>query len=235
LFPQESESEKSITWRDLIEYFILIIGIMLTFLLSTYSYLLFHSIAEVISIVISGGIFFIGWNSRKYMTTSFFLIIGTSFLFISAIDLLHTLSYSGMNIFLDYDTNLPTQLWIAARYWQSFSYLLASLAINKKVNASYLMGSCMIIISILFYTIFTRLFPTCFIVGQGLTPFKIVSEYIINSILLATILILYKFRNEFNKKIFSLIIISISFTIVSELAFTFYVSVFASQILSVIF
>jgi len=199
---------------------------MLTFLLSTYSYLLFHSIAEVISIVISGGIFFIGWNSRKYMNTSFFLIIGTSFLFISAIDLLHTLSYSGMNIFLDYDANLPTQLWIAARYWQSFSYLLASLAINKKVNASYLMGSCMIIISILFYTIFTRLFPTCFIVGQGLTPFKIVSEYIINSILLATILILYKFRNEFNKKIFSLIIISISFTIVSELAFTFYVSVF---------
>ncbi|MHA1235203.1 MAG: MASE3 domain-containing protein [Promethearchaeota archaeon] len=226
MFPQESESEKSITWRDLIEYFILIIGIMLTFLLSTYSYLLFHSIAEVISIVISGGIFFIGWNSRKYMNTSFFLIIGTSFLFISAIDLLHTLSYSGMNIFLDYDANLPTQLWIAARYWQSFSYLLASLAINKKVNASYLMGSCMIIISILFYTIFTRLFPTCFIVGQGLTPFKIVSEYIINSILLATILILYKFRNEFNKKIFSLIIISISFTIVSELAFTFYVSVF---------
>ena len=226
MFPQESESEKSVLWRDFIEYFILIIGILLTFLLSTYSYLLFHSIAEVISIVISGGIFFIGWNSRKYMNSSFFLIVGTSFLFISVIDLLHTLSYSGMNIFLDYDANLPTQLWIAARYWQSFSYLLASLAINKKVKASYLMDSGLIIISILFFTIFTGLFPTCFIVGVGLTPFKIISEYVINSILLASILILYKFRNEFNRKIFSLIIISISITIVSELAFTFYVSVF---------
>jgi len=226
LFPQESESKKSVLWRDLTEYIILIIGILLTFLLSTFSYLLFHSIAEVISIVISGSIFFIGWNSRKYMKSSFFLIVGTSFLFISVIDLLHTLSYSGMNIFLDYDANLPTQLWIAARYWQSCSYLLASLAINKKINARYLMGSSLIIISILFFTIFTGIFPTCFIEGLGLTPFKIISEYIINLIFLVSILILYKFRKEFNKKIFFLMIISISLTIVSELAFTFYVSVF---------
>ena len=228
MFPQEPESRKSTLWRDLIEYFILAIGILLLFFLSIYRYLLFHSVAEVISIVISGGIFFIGWNSRKYMNSSFFLIIGTSFLFISVIDLLHTLSYSEMNIFLDYDTNLPTQLWIAARYWQSLSYLIAAIAINKKVNASYLMAGSVIIISILFFTIFTGLFPTCFIdiVGQGQTPFKIISEYVINSILLASIVILYKFRNEFNRKIFYLIVISISFTFVSELAFTFYVSVF---------
>jgi len=226
LFPQEPELKKSILWRDLIEYFILIVGILLIFLISIYNYLLFHSIAEVISIVISGGIFFIGWNSRKYMNSSFFLIVGTSFLFISVIDLLHTLSYSGMNIFVDYDANLPTQLWIAARYWQSLSYILASIAINKKVNASYLMGGGVIIISILFFTIFTGLFPTCFIVGPGLTPFKIISEYVIISILLASIGFLYKFRNEFNRKIFILIVISISVTIVSELAFTFYESVF---------
>ena len=228
MFPQELESRKSTPWRDLIEYFILAIGILLLFFLSIYRYLLFHSVAEVISIVISGGIFFIGWNSRKYMNSSFFLIVGTSFLFISVIDLLHTLSYSEMNIFLDYDANLPTQLWIAARYWQSLSYLIAAIAINKKVNASYLMAGSVIIISILFFTIFTGIFPTCFIdiVGQGQTPFKIISEYVINSILLASIVILYKFRNEFNRKIFYLIVISISFTFVSELAFTFYVSVF---------
>ena len=228
MFPQEPESRKSIIWRDLIEYLFLAIGILLLFFLSIYRYLLFHSVAEVISIVISGGIFFIGWNSRKYMNSSFFLIVGTSFLFISVIDLLHTLSYSEMNIFLDYDANLPTQLWIAARYWQSLSYLIGAIAINKKVNASYLMAGSVIIISILFFTIFTGLFPTCFIdiVGQGQTPFKIISEYVINSILLASIVILYKFRNEFNRKIFYLIVISISFTFVSELAFTFYVSVF---------
>ena len=227
MFPQESESKKSILWRDLIEYFILTIGILLIFFLSIYNYLLFHSVAEVISIVISGGIFFIGWNSRKYMNSSFFLIVGTSFLFISVIDLLHSLSFSEMNIFVDYDTNLPTQLWIAARYWQSLSYILASLAINKKVNASYLMASGVVIISVLFITIFLGIFPTCYIeIIQRQTPFKIISEYVIISILLASIVILFKFRNEFNREIFLLIVISISATIVSELAFTFYESVF---------
>ncbi len=221
-----NDSKASMFQRDLIEYIILGIGLFLTFLLSTYSYLLFHSIAEVISIVISGGIFFIGWNSRKYMNSSFFLIIGISFLFISLIDLIHTLSYSGMSIFLEFDANLPTQLWIAARYWQSISYFLALIAIKKKINAGYLMLSGVVIISILLATIFYRIFPTCYIVGIGLTPFKIISEYIIDLILLVSIILLCKFRSEFNKKIFLLVITSISTTIISELAFTFYVSVF---------
>ena len=221
-----NDSKESILQRDLIEYIVLGIGLFLTFLLSTYSYLLFHSIAEVISIVISGGIFFIGWNSRRYMNSSFFLIIGISSLFISVIDLLHTLSYSGMGIILEFDANLPTQLWIAARYWQSLSYLLALLAINKKINAGYLMVSGVVIISLLFVTIFYGIFPTSYIEGIGLTPFKIISEYIIILIFLASTIILYKFRSEFNRKIFLLVIASISATIISELAFTLYVSVF---------
>ena len=222
---QNSDKKESLFMRDLIEYIILGIALALTFLSSTYNYLLYHSIAEVISIVISGGIFFIGWNSRKYMKNSFFLIIGVSFLFISVLDLLHTLSYSGMGIFVDFDANLPTQLWIAARYWQSFSYLLALLAINRKLNASYLMLGGAVIILVLLITIFYRLFPTSYIEGFGLTPFKVISEYIINLILITAVILLYKFRSEFNRKIFLLVIVSISATIVSELAFTFYVSV----------
>ena len=221
-----NNSKESIFQRDLIEYIVLGIGLFLTFLLSTYSYLLFHSIAEVISIVISGGIFFIGWNSRKYMNSSFFLIIGISFLFISVIDLLHTLSYSGMGIILEFDANLPTQLWIAARYWQSLSFLIALLAINKKINAGYLMISGVVVISLLFVTIFYGMFPTSYIEGIGLTPFKIISEYIIILIFLSSAIILYKFRSEFNRRMFFLVITSISATIISELAFSLYVSVF---------
>ncbi|MFX0047826.1 MAG: MASE3 domain-containing protein, partial [Candidatus Hermodarchaeota archaeon] len=219
-------SKESNIQRDLIEYIILGIGLLLTSFLSAYSYLLFHSIAEVISIVISGGIFFIGWNSRKYMKSSFFLIIGISFLFISVIDLLHTLSYSGMGILIEFNANLPTELWIAARYWQSLSYLISSIAINKKIRAGYVMFIGLVILSVLLLTIFYGIFPTSYIEGIGLTPFKVISEYIINLIFLASAIIIYKFRSEFQRKIFILIMISISATIISELAFTFYVSVF---------
>ncbi|MBY9015386.1 MAG: PAS domain S-box protein [Candidatus Lokiarchaeota archaeon] len=160
------------------------------------------------------------------MKSSFFLIIGISFLFISIIDLLHTLSYSGVGIFFDFDANLPTQLWIAARYWQSLSYLFASLSINRKINARYLMISGFVIITVLFITIFYGIFPTSYIIGIGPTSFKVISEYIISLILLSSAIILYKFRSEFNRRIFILIIASISATIISELALIYYVNVF---------
>jgi len=226
LFNKEKDSEASIIRRDLIEYVILMVGLLLTYLASLYSFLLFHSIIEIISIVISGGVFLIGWHSRKYMNSSFFLVLGISFLFISIIDLIHTLAYSGMGIFLEFDANLPTQLWIVARYWQALSYLFASMVIKKKIKANYLFPSYIIIILILFTTIFQGFFPVCYIEGSGLTPFKIVSEYVIDIILFGTLIMLYKHRDEFAQKIFLLIVISIIATMISELAFTFYISVF---------
>ena len=223
---KENDLEASINRRDSLEYLILIIGLFLTYLASLYSFLLFHSIIEVFSIVIAGGVFLIGWHSRKYMNSSFFLVLGVSFLFISVIDLVHTLAYSGMGVFLEFDANLPTQLWIVARYWQALSYLFATMVIKKKIKANYLFVSYIVIIIILFTTIFQGFFPVCYIEGSGLTPFKIISEYAIDVILFVTLIVLYKHKDEFAQKIFLLIVISIIATMISELAFTFYISVF---------
>ncbi len=226
MLSKEKDSEVSILRRDSIEYMILIVGLFLTYLASLYSFLLFHSIIEVFSIVIAGGVFLIGWHSRKYMNSSFFLVLGVSFLFISVIDLIHTLAYSGMGVFLEFDANLPTQLWIVARYWQAFSYLFATMVIRKKIKANYLFVGYIFIIIILLTTIFQGFFPVCYIEGSGLTPFKIISEYIIDIILFVTLIVLYKHKDEFAEKIFFLIVISIIATMISELAFTFYISVF---------
>lgn len=212
--------------RDLIEGIIVIAGLFLTVLLSIYSYLLFHSTVEVISIVISGGIFFIGWNSRKFMNSSFFLIIGISFFFMSIIDLVHTLSFSGLGIFVNYDANLATQFWIVARYWQSLSYPIGLIAINRKIKSRYIFGICLVIITVLFYTLFTRLFPICYIEGTGLTPFKIISEYVIILILIFTLYLMYRNKKEFSNRIFNFTFISVCVTITSELAFTFYGGVY---------
>jgi len=212
--------------RDYIEptiFFIIVFGIYLS---SFYSFLLFHTIAELFSIIIAGGIFVIAWNSRKNIDNSFFLVIGISFLFVGFIDLIHTLAYAGMNIFIGYDANLPTQLWILGRYLQSLSFLFGALVVNKKLKPYHLTVGYSIV-SILFVSlIFIGLFPDAYVLGSGLTPFKIISEYIINLILFITIFILYKYRNIFDRKVLILIIVSIIATMVAELAFTFYVSVY---------
>ncbi len=210
---------------EIIEYIFLIFGVVLIAFTSLYSYLLFHSMAEMFSVIISGGIFFVGWNSRKYMNKSFFLVLGVSSLFIGIFDLIHSLSYSEMQIFTNFDANLPTSLWIAARYLQSFSLLIASLLITKSVKPSYLLITYTMIFAILTILIFNNAFPICYIEGLGITPFKIISEYIIILIMLSSLLVIIKNRTEFDKKVFLLIICSTLIVIIAELAFTFYIGV----------
>src|SRR5690349_11425785 len=95
---------------------LLLAGLHLT---SRYNYLLFHSVAELFSIVIAGGIFIIAWNSRPFLRNSYLMLLGVASLFIGGFDVLHTLAYRGMGVFPSYGTNEPTQLWIAARFLQS--------------------------------------------------------------------------------------------------------------------
>jgi len=211
---------------EILEIIIFSIALIFVFFSRFYSYLLFHSIAELFSIIIAGGVFLVGWNSRKYMKSSFFLVLGISSLFIAVIDLIHTLAYSGMNIFVGYTANLPTSLWIAARYLQAGSCLFASLLIKKSIKPSYLFITYLSVAFILVFLIFATLFPVCYIVGSGLTPFKVLSEYIIVLVLFVCLLIIIKNKDEFDKRVFFLMIISIITTMIAELAFTFYVGVY---------
>ena len=212
-----------------IDYYIFILILILIYLTNFYSYLLFHNLAELFSIVIKISIFAILYNSREHIDNSFFLVVGLSFIFIGFIDLIHTLAYTDMNIFSGYDTNLPAQLWIAARYLQSISLLIASLVLKKKINEKYYLIGFSLYTALIVTLIFLGLFPVCYIEGfplGRLTPFKVISEYIIDAILAITIVIMYRNRLMFNKNIFFLIISSIILTISSELAFTFYTTAF---------
>jgi signal transduction histidine kinase len=211
----------------IIEYIIFFGLLFLIYLSSLDSFLLFHTIAELSAIIISVGIFLVGWNSKAYLKTSFFLIIGVSFLFVGIIDLIHTLAYTGMNIFIGFTSNLPTSLWIVARYWQAISFLLALILYKKNIDINYLIIFSIIFLIILIELIFQGLFPVCYIEEyQQLTPFKIISEYIIDSIFVISLIWMYMRRKEFDTKISTYIIISIISMIISELAFTIYTDVY---------
>ena len=105
------------------------------YLSSLYNYLLFHSIAELFSIIIACGVFMITWNARRFIRNNYLLFIGLAYLFVGGLDLVHTLGYRGMAIFKGYHTNLATQLWIAARYVESLSLLIAAVAPEPAVKA----------------------------------------------------------------------------------------------------
>jgi len=200
-----------------------LIGLYLT---SLYSYLLFHSVAEIFTIVIGCCIFILTWNSRRRLDNGYLLLLGVAFLFVSALDMLHTLAYKGMGVFPGYDANLPTQLWVVARYVQSISLLVAPVFLRRTLNVNLVFVVYTVVTIVVLVAIFANVFPACFVEGVGLTPFKIISEHIISLILLAAIALLLYHRTAFDRKVVQWLVASLVLTVVSELAFTFYVSVY---------
>ena len=197
------------------------------YLTSLYNYILFHIVAESFSIVIAICLFMIAWNTRHLTKNNYVLFISIAFLFAGLIDFVHTLAYKGMGIFIGYDANLPTQLWIIARYLQSISFLVAPLFIDRKLNPAAVFGFYLSVTLLLLADVFFDvLFPDCYIQGTGLTAFKVVSEYVICFFLICSLIMLYRRRDKFDPMILRLIAWSILCTIVSELAFTFYISVY---------
>ncbi len=197
------------------------------YLASRENYILFHSIAEIFSIIVGFCIFLFAWNSRRFLQSSYFVFLGIVYLSVGGLDILHMLAYKGMAVFPDTSANPPTQLWIASRYVQSISLLISPLFLRHRVNVSWFVGAYALIVAGILASILTwKIFPTCYIDGKGLTAFKIHSEYVIALIFLAAGGLLWHFRSSFDPAVWKLLCGGILISIASELAFTKYIGVY---------
>jgi PAS domain S-box-containing protein len=196
------------------------------YLSSLHSYLLFHSLVEITTITVGFTLFILTWNARGVLTNNYLSLLGIGYAFIALIDLLHTLAYKGMNVFPGFGANLPTQLWIAARYLQAVTLCAAPLFVERRMDNRAIFGGYAATVSVLVAMVYSGNFPDCYIEGKGLTTFKISSEYVITALLLASSYLLYRKRRYFNDRVFFLMVSSIACTIVSEISFTAYLSVY---------
>jgi PAS domain S-box-containing protein len=192
-----------------------------------YSYVLMHTLVEMFSVIVACAIFMIAWNTRRFLTNNYILFIGITFLFVSVLDVLHTLSFKGLNIVQGFDANLPTQLWIAARYMGSISLLVAPLVMDWKPRPVLLFWLCTAATAMVLASIFVwRIFPDCYIDGEGLTKFKIVSEYVISLFFATALVLLVWKRDEFERSVLLLLSGSILLRVASEIMFTQYEGVY---------
>ncbi|MBF0611398.1 MAG: response regulator [Magnetococcales bacterium] len=208
-------------------------GVWLTLLLlalatvSFHNYLLFHTIAEFFSVLISMTFFIIAWHGRRFFDNHYLLFVGISFLFIGVLDLMHTLGFHGMAIFQRQDDSLAPQLWVAARAMEAISLLIAYLFLQRRIHIGWLMTVYTIVTALILLSIFEwDLFPVCWQPGVGLTPFKIYSEYVISGMLILSVFLLHRHKQYFEKKILWLLNIAQLSTVGAELAFTFYVDIY---------
>ena len=215
------------TWSSVIAFLVLLTVLAAT---SFYNYLLFHTIVELVAVGIAIAVFTIAWNARTMRENSYLIVTGAGLLCVAAIGLIHTLAYKGMGIFVGYDANLPTQLWIASRYLLAGTLLAAPALIKRdlkpwKVLAGFAGVTAALLLSIFVFPVF----PDCFIEDSGLTTFKVVSEYVISVLLVLGAVMFYRVQTTFSPPVSRYLIAAILVLIPSELAFTLYISVYGIE------
>ena len=205
--------------------FVLVFGALV--LISAENYLLFHTMAELFSISVAFTVFILAWNTQTFQQNGYLLFLGLAYLFIGLIDLLHTLAYQGMGVFPEESANLPTQLWIAARYLQSLSFLIAPFFLRRRLHVLITISAFIAVTSLLLLSIFRwQIFPDSFVEPNGLTPFKRTSEYIIAFIFLLSGVFLYLRRVDLDRDVLRWLLLSTFSAILSEIAFTEYANVY---------
>jgi PAS domain S-box-containing protein len=192
----------------------------------SYNYLLFHLLVEMATISFAFTIFLLVWNTRTFIENNYIKVIGVGYSACAVIDFFHSLAFKGMNIFIGYDANLPTEMWIAARYLQALCLVSAPLAIRRKVTVEGLIATFALFTAILMLTISNGIFPDCYREGSGLTNFKIASEYLIIALIILSIGLLRRNKDHFNASTYRLLIASSVSLVCAEFAFTAYIGVY---------
>lgn len=207
----------------------LVVSVIGLYIISIYNYLFFHSAVEFFAVTIGSCVFLIMWNERQKITNDYLLFLGISFLFVSVLDFFHALSYQGMGVFTSYGAGLSTELWIAARYIQAISLLIAPLFFGHRVHVYYvLLGYGVVSACILLSIFFFQNFPQTFVEGFGVTPFKALSEYLISIMMGVSVYLLYVKKADLDAETYRTLAIAVALLVVSELTFSEYISLFGA-------
>lgn len=193
--------------------------------ISHHNYLFFHVLVELLSVAIGVTVFSIGWNSFKFARDNVLLLLGCGVLVVGIFDLLHTLAYQGMGVFPDWGANRATQLWVAGRIVLAATFLGAAFATRqlKTWRPWPTLLSCLGIGALLLASIYPlNLFPACFVPDQGLTLFKVASEYTVSVIYLLSGWIFWHRRRTVGTRLVSLLIAALVALVLSEMCFTLY-------------
>lgn len=195
------------------------------FALSRFNYLFFLFSVEIASIIIGISLFVIVINTLSLTNNAFLLLLGSTFLTASVIDLVYIITYKGMNIFPGISGNIPFQLWISARFIQALGLLIAPFILDKVAKKRYFTLLAIVfplVLAVLFPAIFAfRIFPACFIDGHGFTLFYKYSGYIITAIFLVSAVV-FIIRKKLLEGNFYFMLYSLIFAVLSSISMSIY-------------
>ena len=185
---------------------------------------LLHTIVEMVCVFIALSGFFVIWHIYDKVS-SVNILVGFGFLMVATFDMLHTcyLPSLGLNNKGVYD--LFTWYWISGRITEAIilfitAFKLIEITINKWILLISVAGLTISISTFIFYNAYWL--PVLQIEGHGVTPIKIIMEYIVILISLCGLFCLRKKINNRDVLTYRYIFIALLFAIPAELCFTLF-------------
>jgi hypothetical protein len=200
-----------------------VIGVLL---LLPLNYLVFHVSVELSCALVALHASYAIRRNKLLAASPFYSVLAVTLLCVAAVDVLHLLAYKGMGLLPVDEANSATQFWILGRYILATGLVLSALVGHRQIEFRWLLGFALFFTGLACTTVFFGFFPDAYLVGVGLTKFKIISEYLIIGLLLLTILLLSKGREVLTFRAHLLLVTAIGLTILSELMFTLYQDVY---------
>ncbi len=191
------------------------------------SYLVFHTLAELFSIIIAATALVVALTSRHFTRNQFVVYIAIAFGCCAGLDIVHAFVYEGMQLIPNSDLNTASQLWIAARFIQAAALLSAPFLLRKNLDPGWVFAFYGTLCLLALAFIWNGFMPDTFVADQGLTTFKIVMEYIIIAMLMLTLWLLWQRRSLLSRPLVLALSAALVCMIVSEFMFTQYVTAYS--------
>ncbi|WP_374255383.1 putative bifunctional diguanylate cyclase/phosphodiesterase [Aquabacterium sp.] len=191
-----------------------------------------HTFTEFAAIVAALLVFFVAWHAHNGLLPANVAKLACGFLAVGLIDVGHVLSYSGMPDFVTPSgIEKAIHFWLVARYVGAATLLCVALQpeagpISDAQRNVLLAGALTLTTAVYALNLFApEVWPSTFVAGVGLTPFKVVLEYGVVMVTLAAAVLFC--RSEVRHRAYSVtdLCTAALITVLSELCVTLYTHV----------
>lgn len=195
------------------------------------SYLPLHSVAEMVSIIVAMMVFGVTWNAYSTERSGNLVILACACFATGLIDFAHMLSFKGMPDFITpAGPEKAINFWLAARFLFAGALLVVALRSPNPLRSPWtrhiLFAGAFGITLVVYWIglVYADSLPQTFIEGQGLTTFKIASEYVIITLFVGAAALFYPRGRALSEQA-ALLFGAAAVSALSELTFTLYSSV----------
>ncbi|GGF07582.1 hypothetical protein GCM10011356_21350 [Kangiella profundi] len=198
------------------------------------SYLPLHTTLEIIAIAVACMVFGIAWVTQKFQPSPKVIILGTGALTVLHLDITHTISYQGMPPFITPSgPEKAINFWLAARFMMALTLLFVACISYKveqkltKISRYFWLVLALIIVALfhIWFLYFPQSVPATFIPGEGLTSFKVITEYVLIGIYLFSGFLLIKQLSHVREFGVNWLVAAAVTMAMSEFFFTLYANV----------